>query len=555
MKPFPSQRLYRYLLTWCVGVLLGTPSMALSAGEPLYGFTPFPYDYTAEAVMRTHALVVEHSTLYALHFDDCVPWQEMLTNQPLPARLQQDWDDLTQRIPQSHKVYVALTPGAKDRKSLAPACGASSDKPGTMPQELKDARFDHPRVQQAFLAYTRRAIQQFKPHFLNIGIEMGNMALRYPKDWPHFAAFYQQVYAALKQEFPALPISFSINPQMLREPQTANRVKPLVEQSDYLGLSFYPYSDPMERKLGAPAMPAGPGQAGWQDMLAWVRTYTNKPLAMCETGFTTQDVTLKQFDLHLRGDSTLQEAYVRDLVQITKRDDYLFVVWFLLVDYDKLYAKMPKGSEVNLLWRNIGLFDGELRPKPALQAWQTFAAGGPPAAPQPVSSVTAPSGSARPPAAAPLQGVAVGFRHASDLFACAPGSRVALDPAGPRAGLSAMRWEYQHKRDWQWCIKERKSGDLRQAKTVHFWVRSDAEGPLYMRFDEQSGESFYAIINIGPEWQAVSLPLADLSLDTATTKDGRFDPGQLTKLFLADSTGLDGATGKRTIWLSEWRFE
>jgi len=46
------------------------------------------------------------------------------------------------------------------------------------------------------------------------------------------------------------------------------------------------------------------------------------------------------------------------------------VVWYLAIDYDRLYAKMPAGSAVNLLWRNIGLLDGELHPKPAWAVWK-----------------------------------------------------------------------------------------------------------------------------------------------------------------------------------------
>ena len=56
--------------------------------------------------------------------------------------------------------------------------------------------------------------------------------------------------------------------------------------------------------------------------------------------------------------------------EIAHGDRYAFVVWFLAIDYDKLYAKMPPGSEVMQLWRNIGLLDGELQPKPAWPIWQ-----------------------------------------------------------------------------------------------------------------------------------------------------------------------------------------
>jgi hypothetical protein len=63
--------------------------------------------------------------------------------------------------------------------------------------------------------------------------------------------------------------------------------------------------------------------------------------------------------------------YVRDLFEIAERDSYSFVIWFLAIDYDKLYEKMPKGSEVMQLWRNLGLLDGELRPKPAWEIWKS----------------------------------------------------------------------------------------------------------------------------------------------------------------------------------------
>ena len=66
----------------------------------------------------------------------------------------------------------------------------------------------------------------------------------------------------------------------------------------------------------------------------------------------------------------MQAEYVRELFEIAARDRYAFVIWFLAVDYDKLYARMPPGSEAMQLWRNIGLLDGELRPKPAWDVWK-----------------------------------------------------------------------------------------------------------------------------------------------------------------------------------------
>jgi hypothetical protein len=521
----------------------GRPALPPRAG-PFYGFTPFPYDFSAEAIERTHSVIAAHSTLFAMHFDGCVPWQEALADRAWPPHIAADWDDLARRIPRGHAVYLALAPTATDRKSLAPACGQRENAPGEIPAELRNRRLDDALVKKVFLAYARRAVLKFRPHFLNIAIEMGDTPLRYPADWPRFTAFYDHVRTALKSEFPDLKIGFSGNPQTFRDPKVASAVKPLVDRSDYLGLSFYPYAGPMGEKFGAPPLPSGP--AAWRETLAWVRGFTDKPIAISETGFTTQDISLRQYSLSLRGDVATQAAYVRDLVEIARRDRYLFVVWFLAIDYDKLYAKMPKGSEVNLLWRNIGLFDGDLRPKPAWKEWKAFAA-----AVSPPSAGVHPGkrGTARP---GPVQ---IGFRESGDLFACATGGRVSLEATGPKPGTSSMRWDFPYGGDWQWCANEREAGQLAGATTTTFWIRSDREGPLFVRLDEEDGESFYSIVTVRPEWQLVSLPLAGLSLDPSTTKDGKLDARRLRKLLLADPPAGGGQTGRRSIWVSEWFFK
>jgi hypothetical protein len=45
-----------------------------SAVITLFGFTPFPYDFTLKAVKKTHDIITENSTIYALHFDNGIPW-------------------------------------------------------------------------------------------------------------------------------------------------------------------------------------------------------------------------------------------------------------------------------------------------------------------------------------------------------------------------------------------------------------------------------------------------------------------------------------------------
>ncbi len=336
-----------------------------NAPSTWFGFTPFPYDSTLEALVKTHATIAPNSTLWALHYDDGIPWKEALADAPFPARVQREWDANARDIPPGHVVYVGLAPLAKDRKSLAPAIGEQGPTP--MPEALQDAALDSPNVEKAYLNYARRAVKQFQPRFLNLGIEAGELMARDRQRWPQFTRLYASVRAALKKEFPDVQVGISFGLGDLRSEAEARAARPLIADSDYIGLSFYPHASDFDEKFGAPPYR---GDAPWREPLAWIRAYTTKPIALCETGYTTQDIDLPAFHLKMRGSVAAQAAYTRELFAIARRDNYAFVVWFLAIDYDKLYARMPAGSEAMQLWRNIGFWDGALRPKPAWEIWK-----------------------------------------------------------------------------------------------------------------------------------------------------------------------------------------
>ena len=99
---------------------------------------------------------------------------------------------------------------------------------------------------------------------------------------------------------------------VLLDPRVAAQVRPAVDASDFMCLSFYPYAANAAVKLwGAPPLPPPPDQ--WRTPLDWVRSYTDKPLAMCETGYPTQDVTLKSYGVTLPGTADQQLQFVKDL--------------------------------------------------------------------------------------------------------------------------------------------------------------------------------------------------------------------------------------------------
>jgi hypothetical protein len=337
----------------------------LELAQTYFGITPFPYDFTSEAVDKVHETIVPNSTLYALHLDDGIPWKEVLADAPLPARIQRDWEDQARSIPAGHVVYVGIAPLAEDRQSLAPATGEQERVP--MPRELEGAALDDPKVEKAYLNYVRRIVKQFHPRYLNVGIEAGEIMARNFAKWGQFERLFVSIRAPIKREFPEVQIGISFGLGDLRSPREAAAARDLIAASDYVGLSFYPYASSFDEKFGA--LPYR-GPTPWREPLAWIASYAKKPIAICETGFTSQDIDIPKYGLTMSGSPKQQALYVDDLFKTARRDHYLFVVWYLAIDYDKLYAKMPAGSDAMKLWKNIGFFDCNLHPKPAWAAWQ-----------------------------------------------------------------------------------------------------------------------------------------------------------------------------------------
>ena len=533
-------------------LLLLSLSAEMSA-RPLYGFTPFPYDATPQAVSAVQGLLREHANVHALHFDDGIPWNELLDDKPLPPKIQRDWDDALRAIPPGRPVYLGLAPLAKDRKSLAPG---RSDKELPLPWSLKLAKLDDDKVKVAYLLYARRAVRQFKPAYLNLGIEAGELAARDPKRWPQFEALYRHVAGTLKHEYPQMMIGISFGLQSLRQPEVAQRAKALIEASDYVGLSFYPHASPFGERFGEPALRAG--EEAWREPLTWVRSYTNKPIAICETGYLSRPAILPRNKLTLKGDAVLQASYVRELAQYAARDNYLFVVWFLAVDYDRLYERMggdTPDNEVNLMWRNIGLWDGELRPKPAVAEWDRALAG---LAESTAMRIASPGlgPAAFGPAADALAArdiaprVEIGFSNERQLFQAGGGSQMALD------GADTARWQYKYNRnEWAWAVRSVAAVLSPTTRRMVLRLKSDRSGPLFLQLEQQGGETFFVMVEPKADWADLTIELSSLRPDPAKRKDGVLRPDRIVKLLVADAAGRDGAEGKRSVWFARWRFE
>ena len=109
--------------------------------------------------------------------------------------------------------------------------------------------------------------------------------------------------------------------------------------------------------------------------------------------------------------------------------------------------------------------------------------------------------------------VRIGFSEQKDLFHCPAGSFVSLDHDSPHVEVISMRWNHRYGDDWMWCLKNVNRRKLANAAIVSFWLKSDREGPIFLRIDESDGESFFVMANSGTDWKKFEFNLDDFLRD------------------------------------------
>jgi hypothetical protein len=489
----------------------------------------------------------ELGDLYVVQLDNGVPWAEANDDAPFPQAVQRKWRDISVRAPSGRPVYLALEPLAEDRETLAPPSEGSS-----LPRGMRGASFDDPAIIRAYTVYAQRAVRYFKPMFLNLGVENGELAHRRPGDWSAYVTLIEKVMAELRSEFPTLKMGISFGLQSLMQPATASRARRIVDLSDYVGLSFYPYMSSFQEKFGLPALPPPPDQ--WRAPLDWVRSFTTKPIAICETGYNTKDVDLPKWRIRMTGSDTLQADYVSDLGRYAARDRYLFVVYYLPVDIGALLDTLPEDrrAEGNM-WRENGLLDGRLTPKPALDSWKSFVTAKyePPAA-APIQKVEAPEVSAKSSSSGAIR---VGFARTDDLCQAPEPAKVDLVDVG--SGKQALQWEFPAgTKTWTWCSRPVPPGGFQRGTGMRFRIRSDVEGPVFLELKGAKGEAYFSVSNAGPEWRDVVLDWSDFAAEPNSSRSGALEPGIITSIVLADEGKSSTSQSRaRRIWLTDWVVE
>ncbi|MCA9822651.1 MAG: hypothetical protein R3B97_10295 [Dehalococcoidia bacterium] len=343
------------------------PSIAADSASPgampgrtfAMGFTPFPYAVSQQAVDDVRAYLARDADLVVMHFDSGIPWQEALTADPFPARLQGEIDTAVRAAAPHHVRALQVTPIAFLRDGIAPSYEGSAS-----PETWIGRPFDHPSVVAAYLGYVRRMIAATNPAYVNYGIEANLLFQHAPLQWDAYLRFLAAVYPPLKAEFPAVEFFVSIQVDAFPSDPLGQRsaVQQMLAYSDLVAVSTYPFAS------GGSVAAIDPGH--FSDVAALDPT---KPFAISETGWPaeTLDAPYPAIVPSSPGD---QDQYLRRVLADCDLLRCAFINWFLVRDYDILFSSLYGPDDafapIARIWRDIGFYAGDGAERPALGTWR-----------------------------------------------------------------------------------------------------------------------------------------------------------------------------------------
>ncbi len=353
------------LLYACGGSSGGAPPPPPAETRPFeLGFTPWPYDATVTAVNFVYSEVALRGDFIAHHLDGGIPWEEALNGTPYSAELEAEINARLVNTPPGMRTYLALSPLNGVREGLAEYWGTAPNQP--LPPPWDALALDDPDVTTAYTNFAADLIQRFSPEYFNLGIEVSELALNDSAAYDELVNFTAAVSGSLRAQYPNVQLMVSValkGPSSSAAATIRAELPRLIQYIDVVGVSVYPYVFFDHPDRGDPAnLPAD-----WLSQIAELAD--GRPVAIAETGWPAETLAIPTFGVDIASDSARQDAYLNALFTAANALDARFIVWFSLVDYDALWNGALLQDPVAQIWRDTGLYDENLNPRPALDTW------------------------------------------------------------------------------------------------------------------------------------------------------------------------------------------
>jgi hypothetical protein len=343
------------------------------------GFTNQPFDWNESAFQKTTDLIKQHADTITIFFDGNVPWVEAYAEEPYSAALEADLRRQQATAREFEHVVVMASFLGGDRVSLA---GYAGGKTGTEERSGIWAKldFNDPQVIAAYFNHSRNLIERFQPEYFGYVAEVDAVFTDVKDDrFQKLRNMAKKVYTNLKAEYPGLSVfaEFTLGDRSYMETRK-EVIAALLPYSDLYALSTYPAQYEIV---------AGDASKLPDTWFEQAKQYASgKPIAILETGFIaepfmhpTLGVKLPGKDkrLLIPGGEKSQALYTKKLLQAAQDLDMEFVNLWAIHDLDALFVKLeasggPLAEPMWQLAKDIGLYDQDSNPRPALRIWDAW---------------------------------------------------------------------------------------------------------------------------------------------------------------------------------------
>jgi hypothetical protein len=326
--------------------------------------TPWPADFTREAVDDAYNFITQHCDMVSHHFDEGIPYEEAYRNLPWPQQFQ---NDVAYRKSKTigRKIFLSVAALNLSRHERADYYSHPDNITDSIKNYWKQLSFNDDKIVTAYVHYVSYLIDQLNPQFVNYGVESNDV------HWDNnqfllYKDFLSKVFFQLKTKYRQLPffVSFMVN----EDPLALSFASQLLDYSDYVSLSAYPYASASTTADGN----TDPKKFPSDYFTKFLNLAPSKPWGFAETGYIAQDLNIPSFSLNKQGNAQWQKDYLDIICQLCNSRKAKFLVWFCHSDYDagnNRLKSMGLYNDLFGLWQDIGLKDENGVERPANQLW------------------------------------------------------------------------------------------------------------------------------------------------------------------------------------------
>lgn len=333
------------------------------------GVTPWPADFTPAEVNNTYQFINNHCDIVSHHFDDGIPYQEAFLNNPMPDVFQEEVNFRKNNTAPGKKIFLSIAPLNLSRREKADYYKSSGKEITDSIKNIWHQRsFKDPQLADAYVNYCSFLIDQFKPDYINYGVE-SNADNWDPVNFNAYKEFLSQVYSRLKVKYPSIPLFLSF--MVSENPVGFSFAGQLVPFTDFIGLSAYPYTSVSSCADGN----TDPAKFPVDYFTRFIDLDAGKPFVFAETGYISEDLIVPVYSLNKKGSASWQQSYLEKICTLSNERNAKFIIWFCHKDYDAgnlTLKSLNLYQDIFAFWEDTGLTDESGKGRPALQSWKNW---------------------------------------------------------------------------------------------------------------------------------------------------------------------------------------